>query len=139
MPVVERSLVGDVWPSTHPGEDPVLYGYAELSPSGSFEVRSLQTFKLTYTVGRYGIDDTGAIKVVFRAMGDWGHFQTEDPKAYGYVTARASNGARIDLSYTRRGHARPWWRALTATLHGGFLREGDTIEITFGDTSQRVK
>lgn len=136
MPVVDRGLVGDVWPATEPGEDPVLYGRAELGPKGGFEVRSLQTFTLVYTVGRYGIDDTGGIKVVFRAMGDWGHLQTENPRGYGYVTASASNDARVALSYERRGHGRPWWRALTATLHGGYLREGDTITIVFGDTSQ---
>ncbi|MGK0169425.1 MAG: hypothetical protein ACI9W2_001146 [Gammaproteobacteria bacterium] len=136
MPTVDRSHVGDVWPKAHPGEDPVLYGRAELEPSGAFEVRSLQTFRLVYTVGRYGIDDTGCIKVVFRAMGDWGHLQTNDPRAYGYVTASASNGATIDLDYSRRGAGRPWWRTLTATLHGGYLREGETITVIFGDTAK---
>ena len=70
--VVVSELVGDVWPTAQPGEDPVLYGHVELEPRGAFEARSLQTFKLIYTVGRYGIDDTGGIRVVFRFMGDWG-------------------------------------------------------------------
>jgi len=136
MPTVDRRLVGDVWPAAAPGEDPVLYGYAVLEPRGAFEVRSLQTFRLVYTVGRYGIDDTGALQVVFRAMGDWGHLQTSDPRGYGYVTASASNGATVSLDYSRRGAPRPWWRTLTATLHGGYLREGETITIVFGDTRQ---
>ena len=85
--VVATELMGDVWPSNPPGadaagEDPVLYGHVELSPRGAFEARSVQTFSLTYTVGRYGIDDTGSIRVVFRFMGDWGDLQTSDPKAY---------------------------------------------------------
>ena len=70
--VVAKELVGDVWPAAQPGEDPVLYGHVELSPRGAFEVRSLQTFKLIYTVGRYGIDDTGSIRVVFRFHGRLG-------------------------------------------------------------------
>ena len=58
--VVAKELVGDSWPVNHPGADPVLYGHVSLEPKGAFEARSLQTFKLVYTVGRYGIDDTGS-------------------------------------------------------------------------------
>ena len=134
--VVATELMGDVWPATQPGEDPVLYGHVELTPRGAFEARSVQTFTLTYTVGRYGIDDTGSIRVVFRYMGDWGELQTSDPGDYNFVTASASNGSRISLQYARTGHQRPWFRCLTARLHGGYLREGDTITIVFGDSSQ---
>jgi hypothetical protein len=133
--VVARELVGDVWPTTHPGEDPVLYGHVDLQPRGAFEARSLQTFKLVYTVGRYGIDDTGGIRVVFRFMGDWGDLQTEDPSGYNYVSAQCSTSSRISLAYSGTGHQRPWFRSLTARLHGGYLSEGDTITIVFGDTS----
>ena len=87
--VVATELMGDVWPVASPGadpaQDPVLYGHVALSPQGAFEVRSVQTFRLVYTVGRYGIDDTGSIRVVFRFMGDWGDLQTSDPTAYNYV------------------------------------------------------
>ena len=38
-PVAEE-LVGEVWPSAEPGEDPVLYGYAVLEPRDPVEVRS---------------------------------------------------------------------------------------------------
>ena len=134
--IVASNLVGEVWPSAHPGEDPVLYGHVELEPQGSFEARSLQTFRLVYTVGRYGIDDTGGIRVVFRFFGDSGALQTEHPTGYDYVTATTSSGARIALTYANAGHQRPWFRSLTAKLHGGYLREGDTITIVFGDTSQ---
>ena len=134
--VVETRLVGDSWPRVSPGDDPVLYGHVQLEPRGAFEVRSLQTFKLTYTVGRYGIDDTGGIRVVFRFFGDWGALQTTEPTGYNYVTASTSTGARIDLQYSATGHQRPWFKGLTARLHGGYLREGDAITIVFGDTSQ---
>ena len=80
--VVADELVGAVWPSAQPGTDPVLYGHVLLDPLGAFEARSLQTFRLVYTVGRYGIDDTGSIRVVFRFMGDWGALQTSDPKGH---------------------------------------------------------
>ena len=59
--LVDSELVGEAWPPVQPGTDPVLYGHVELSPKGAFEVRSLQTFTLTYTVGRFGLDEGGAI------------------------------------------------------------------------------
>ena len=137
--VVDPILVGDVWPAASPGktsvEDPSLYGHVSLSPQGDFEARSTQTFTLTYTVGRYGIDDTGSIRVVFRYFGDWGDLQTQDPTAHNYVSAHCNTDSRLSVSYAKTGHQRPWFRALTARLHGGYLREGDTITIVFGDTS----
>ncbi|MCP5374082.1 MAG: DUF3604 domain-containing protein [Hyphomicrobiales bacterium] len=132
---VATDLVAAVWPAAHPGEDPVLYGHVELQPRGAFEARSLQTFRLVYTVGRYGLDDTGSIRVVFRFVGDGGAPQMTDPAGYDYVTAQASTGARISLEYSGTGHQRPYFKALTARLHGGYLSEGDTITITFGDTA----
>ena len=133
--IVAADLVGDAWPSVSPGIDPVLYGHAELEPKGDFEVRSLQTFRLTYTVGRYGIDDTGGIRVVFRFFGDWGILQMANPQAYNYVTASTNTGAHIHLTFAPSEHQRPWFKGLTARLHGGYLKEGDTITIVFGDTS----
>ena len=47
----------------------MLYGHVDLQPKGAFEARSVQTFRLVYTVGRYGIDDTGGIAVLFRFGG----------------------------------------------------------------------
>ena len=134
--VVANELVGAAWPSAQPGVDPVLYGHVILDPVGAFEARSLQTFRLIYTVGRYGIDDTGSIRVVFRFMGDWGAFQTSDSTGYNYVTAHASTIAQLSLNYANTGHQRPWFKSLTVRLHGGYLSEGDTITIVFGDTSQ---
>ena len=128
-------MMGEAWPAVQPGADPVLYGYAELRPNDPVEVRSLQTFELVYTVGRYGLDDTGSIRVSFRSLGDWGSLQMDDPAGYNYVTAHSSKGVPIRLSYVSHGAPRPRWKALTAHVMGGFLREGDSIHITFGDTS----
>ena len=133
---VAEDLVGEVWPSAEPAEDPVLYGYAVLEPRDPVEVRSLQTFHLTYTVGRYGLDDTGSIRVVFRAMGDGQALQSSDPKSPNYVTARSSSGIPLAVEYRHRGvSARPRWKSLTVTVNGGYLKEGDVITIVFGDTS----
>jgi len=134
---VKPELMGEAWPAVQPGADPVLLGHAKLEPTDPVEVRTAQTFTLTYTVGRYGLDDTGAIRVVFRAMSDFGRLQVEDPRAPGYVSAMTTGNAQIILDYTGFGYAsRPRWKALTARVSRGFLKEGDTITLVFGDTSQ---
>ena len=133
--IVDPVQVGEVWPIAAPAQDPVLFGHAELSPTGAFEVRSLQTFTLTYTVGRFGLDDNGSLRVVFRFFGDWGALQLTDPTAENYVTAVTSQGTQPVLDYNQIGHSRPWLKCLTARVRGGYLSEGDTITITFGDTS----
>jgi hypothetical protein len=135
MATVDSEYVGDVWPIAHPGEDPVLYGSVELTPTGAFEARSLQTFSLVYTVGRFGLDDTGSIKVVHRYPNDWGRLQTDDPAGVNYVTAAASNGSRLQLIYENGGEQRPWYRSLTIYVKGDGLYEGDQINIVFGDRS----
>ena len=110
--VVAQELVGDSWPFNHPGTDPVLYGHVNLEPKGVFEARSLQTFKLIYTVGRYGIDDTGSIRVVFRLMRDWGALQSDNPAEYNFVSAHINTGARLSLAYANTGHQHPWFKSL---------------------------
>jgi hypothetical protein len=98
-----------------------------------FEARSFHSFKLTYTTGRYGLDDTGSIKIVLRFTADGGDLQVDDPSAANYVSAIASNGTALQLSFDSNGHARPWFQSLTVTVRKGYLREGDTIEIIIGD------
>jgi len=134
--LADSDLVAEAWPAVQPGEDPVLYGHVDFEPKGRFPVRSYQTFRLTYTVGRYGLDDTGAIRVAFRMHGDGGALQTTDPAAPNYVTASTSSGVPLNVEYVRRASgSRPRWKTLTARVTGGCLREGDTITIVFGDTS----
>lgn len=128
--------VGEVWPAAEPGDGDFLYGSATVTPNGEFEARSLQSFQLVYTVGRFGLDDSGEIKIVHRYSNDWGWLQMEDPKAANFITAKASNGSPLQLSYNPTGHQRPWYRVITIQLKGNGLREGDTITVTFGDRSE---
>lgn len=135
MKPLDSELIGEIWPSAEPFNDPSHYGRIDFSPAGRFEIRSLQTFKLVYTAGPYGIDDTGALRVVFRFPIDIGGLQTTNPTAMNYVSAIASNSAKLKLNYNRTGHMRPRDRALTVFIAEGFLSEGDKITIIFGDTS----
>lgn len=112
---------------------PDLMGSATISPSGAFEAGSLQSFTLVYTAGRFGIDDTGSIKIGFRFATDFGPVQFTDPRAAGYTTVEASNGATLDTKWEFKRNIRPWSRSLYIGVVKDFLAPGDTITIRFGD------
>ncbi len=136
MPEIPDALMGDVWPEAQPGRDGADYGSAVFTPSGCFPVRSFQSFKLVYTVGEFGLDDTGAIKVVSRWTDDSGGVQFNDPKAMSYVTAKASNGVALELYAEPYPHQRPWYNGIRITVKRGFMNPGDTITIILGDRSK---
>ena len=112
---------------------PELMGKATLEPAGPFEAGPYQSLTLTYTAGRFGIDDTGSIKIGFRFATDFGPVQFEDPKAPGYTTVEASNGATLECRWEFKRNIRPWSRSLYIGVMKHFLKPGDTITIRFGD------
>lgn len=115
---------------------PELMGSATLSPQGAFEAGSFQKFTLTYTAGRFGLDDTGSLKIAFRFASDMGAVQFDDPQAPGYTTIVASNGAILEPKWEFKRNIRPWSKSLYIGVKKYFLAEGDTITICFGDTSR---
>jgi hypothetical protein len=115
---------------------PDLMGRATLTPLGSFEAGSLQSFTLVYTAGAFGVDDTGSIKVGFRFASDFGPVQFTDPKGQGYTTVEASNGATLETKWEFKRNIRPWSRSLYIGVVKDFLAPGDTIGIRFGDRRQ---
>jgi uncharacterized protein DUF3604 len=115
---------------------PERMGTAEISPIGKFEAGSFQSFTLVYTAGYFGIDDTGSIKIVHRFASDMGRPQWSDPQAANYTTVEASNGAVLDVLYDPKLNIRPWDKTLMIRVIRGFLREGDTITVRFGDPRQ---
>ncbi|RLG96922.1 hypothetical protein DRO27_01210, partial [Candidatus Bathyarchaeota archaeon] len=111
------------------------------------------TFKIAYTVGKYGIDDGGCVRVARRGGMKP---QTVDPKFPGYTTVTSTRDVRlvsgslpitqtvskdIELFGSKRGdlrasHIRPFWSAFQVDIKDGSLYEGDKLVFTFGDTSQ---
>jgi hypothetical protein len=115
---------------------PDLMGSAMLTPSGSFEAGSLQSFALVYTAGAFGVDDTGSIKIGFRFATDFGPVQFTEPRAPGYTTVEASNGATLETKWEFKRNIRPWSRSLYIGVVKDFLAPVDTITIRFGDRRQ---
>ena len=114
--------------------DPSLLGTAVLDKSGAFEAGSYQSFTLTYTAGRFGIDDSGSLRIVWRFATDQTNPQFDDPKAPGFTEVFASNNAVLEARFDPKGNIRPWDRTLQIKVVKGFMKEGDTITVRFGVT-----
>jgi hypothetical protein len=111
---------------------PELLGSISISPSGEVPAGSYQSLTIVYVAGKFGIDDTGIVRLTWRTTSDMGKPQFSDPKAANYTTVEASNGAVLECSVDRI-HTRPWANALSIRVGRGFLRAGETITVRLGD------
>lgn len=109
-------------------------GSAKLATNGPFEVASFGTLTIVYTVGSFGLDDLGSIRIAWRNCSDMALPQFSNPDAPNFTTAEASNGAVLKCSFERA--VRPFPKALTVTATSGYLSPGDTITVRLGDTRQ---
>ncbi|MFG1357490.1 CehA/McbA family metallohydrolase domain-containing protein [Xanthobacter pseudotagetidis] len=121
------------WVPQPPSIAPELAGTVDIAPRGPFAAGSMQHITLTYTAGRYGIDDTGTVRVCFRFATDQGQPQFDDPKAANFVSVEASNGAVLDARFDYKLNVRPFDRTLVIRVVKGYLKEGETITVRFGD------
>ena len=99
---------------------------------------------LVYRVGSAGLADSGRLKVTYKFYSDWGEPQTHDPRGANYLTARVrlrptfpgeseATVQRLDVKFDRKGHERPYQKAIIVDVVDGYLRPGDEIEIRLGD------
>ncbi|RTL55242.1 MAG: DUF3604 domain-containing protein [Bradyrhizobiaceae bacterium] len=107
-------------------------GSVFIDNTGPFAAGSFQRFTLTYVAGRYGIDDSGCIKVCYRFASDMGRPQFTDPGAPNWVGVTASNGAVLDVRFDYKQNTRPWDRTIYIKVVAGFMKEGDRIVVSFG-------
>ncbi len=108
-------------------------GRVALSPLEPVVAGSHASFELVFTAGRFGMDDTGSLRICTRQVSDLARPQFTDPRAPNYVSAEASNGAVLRLAFDPKLAMRPWSRTITVAVERGFLSPGDTITIRLGD------
>ena len=132
----EQALGGLVSIPIKPPIKPEDLGSVSLTPDGEFEAGSFQTFKLVYTAGKFGVDDSGSMRICFRFASDQSRPQFDEPDKANYTTIEASNKAVLEYRYDPKGNVRPWDRCLYIKVVNGYLSEGDTITVTFGDTTE---
>jgi hypothetical protein len=111
---------------------PEQMGSIQLLPSGPFVAGSYAELTLVYTAGTFGIDDTGMVKVSWRATSDLSKPQFNRPDAANFTTVEASNGAKLEVWFDRL-NIRPYANTLLIRVGRGYLRAGDTLTIRLGD------
>ena len=114
---------------------PEHMGSIRLTPSGPFVAGSHAELTLTYTAGKFGIDDTGMVKISWRTTSDMSKPQFDKPAAPNFTTVEASNGAKLEVWFDRL-NIRPYANTLLIRVGRGYLRAGDTLTIRLGDRRQ---
>ena len=115
---------------------PEILGRVEVDCPDELVAGSMASIRVTYTAGKFGIDDQGSIRILFRFASDSGRPQFERPNAPNFVTLSASNGTTLIPEYHPRGGFRPWFKAIRINVMKHFLAEGDSITLILGDKSQ---
>jgi hypothetical protein len=122
-------------------ERPSALGTIAFASSEPVAAGTWQTVEEIWTVGTVPMVPGGAVQVGRQPMTDHGLCQNEDPAGDNYVSIRCSRpGARFGEEGSPVGRARGRRRAAAATtlvfrLEGATLQTGDTVTVTFGDTS----
>src|SRR5271166_1517886 len=114
---------------------PEHMGSIVLSPAGPFVAGSHAELTLIYSAGKFGIDDTGMMKISWRTTSDMSKPQFDKPAAANFTTVEASNGARLEVWFDRL-NIRPYANTLLIRIGRGYLRERDTLAIRLGDRRQ---
>jgi hypothetical protein len=111
-------------------------GTLSVEPKESIVAGGYGEWRLMYTTGRYGIDNGGRLRLLFRYAWDGGRLQTINPAADDYVTISSSRpGVCLSARWDSRGGRRPWLGALIIEVRDEPLAEGDVVTIHIGDKS----
>ncbi|MEM7151511.1 MAG: DUF3604 domain-containing protein [Myxococcota bacterium] len=111
-------------------------GRVTLHPEGPVVAGEIGEWTLTYTVGSYGIDEGGTLKIARRFAGDWERPQFDQPQAPAYCTVKTNGEAKLAARYDPKAHVRPWMKCIVIDVYDGCLAPGDVVTITLGDRSQ---
>ena len=111
-----------------------------VAETGPFKARSFATIRQTYTVGKKDVEPGGGFIVARQFMTGFGAFQTDDETADNHISIASSNAnVRFSRSTLPMSGMHGGFRGATDTLvfrvTSGRLTEGDTVTITYGDTT----
>lgn len=110
-------------------------GTIKLQEQDDIVAGSIGTWTLTYTVGSYGVDSGGQIKIAFPLVTDWEIPQFTDGDKSGYTTIFTSGSAKLRTSWQPKGYVRPWNPCIVIDVYDGSLAPDDTVTIILGETT----
>ncbi len=108
-------------------------GTVKLKPNQAIVAGTVGQWRLVYTVGSYGVDSGGTIKLAWPLVSDWEKPQFDQPDQPGYTTVRTNGAAKLRSYYHAKAHVRPWTPCLVIDIYDGSLAPGDTVIVVLGD------
>lgn len=111
-----------------------LFGKIELLNDTVYNAGNISKLIIRYTVGRYGFDESGSIKLLSRIVSDCGQIQMSDPQKDNFLEIKSSN---VNCIFTSEGgsdslynkvYERPWSKGLTLSVKNTSLNPGDTVD-----------
>lgn len=122
-------------------DHPKGIGTLSLNAPDASPAESWQTFSVTYTAGSVGMTEGGRLLLARQFTSTAGMPQRDDPAGDNYVSIQSSNpAASFEFTtfpwYGPHGGFRSPIPLLAYRLTGTSLKEGDTVTLLFGDTSQ---
>lgn len=139
MPMAIRAIDGAIHELRIKDDVEGAVGPVTTTTPGPFEVNSHQTIIQTHTVGNFGIAEGGGILLAHQLMADYGVPQTKIPSDPNYLTITCSNP---NANFKEGRYRIPSFihgiypgTPLSFTLEGTDLKPGETITMTYGDTS----
>lgn len=111
-------------------------GHVSIEPSTPVVAGTVGQWTISYTVGSYGIDEGGTIKIARRFAGDWERPQFSDPQAPAYCRVTTNGEASLAARYDPKAHVRPWMKCIVIDVYDGCLAPGDVVTVVLGDQSE---
>ena len=121
-------------------DEPGALGELTAESLGPFEARSFRTIRQSWTAGTRPVETGGGFWVARHFNVNYGPFQTDDPAGDGYVTIATTDGDATfatDVRMARGPHGgfRAPEPALVFRVASGRVDPGETVTVTYGDTS----
>lgn len=121
-------------------EQPDALGALAAASLGPFTAGGLATIRQTWTAGSRGMEPGGGLWLARHFSVLHGPFQTDDPAGAGYVTIASSADDAVFAPETimargAHGGFRAPEPALAFRLTDGQVAPGETVTVTYGDTS----
>lgn len=116
--------------------DELRLGTVTLNPAGPVIGGSVGQWTCVLTVGSYGIDERGTIKISQRLLSDWEVPQFDRPDQPAYTTVQTNGDAKLAVRFDTKAYYRPWQRCIVIDIYDGCLAPGDKVTIVLGDRTK---
>jgi len=116
--------------------DELSLGTVTFDPTGPVVGGSVGQWTCVLTIGSYGIEERGTIKISQRLLSDWEVPQFDRPDQPAYTTVHTNGEAKLAVRFDTKAYERPWQRCIVVDIYDGCLAPGDKVTLVLGDRSK---